>query len=102
MSERCGIDQRRAGFPQRERAGMQSGPSGEDIIDDDITGRRIDGLSVDDDERTGDILSAFLSSEAGLRDGLILLAEHKLGPAPWDVRCEKGRDAFRLIVTAVA
>lgn len=45
---------------------MQSGPSGEDIIDDDITHVRVDGHPFGDDKGAGDILTPLLSAEAGL------------------------------------
>jgi hypothetical protein len=63
---------------------MQSRAGGEDVIDDDITDRGIDGLPVSDDERPGDILPALLSAEPGLREGLVLLAEERFGPTPGD------------------
>jgi hypothetical protein len=45
---------------------MQSRASGEHVIDDDITLRRVDGPSFGDDERPSDVLAAFLPAEPGL------------------------------------
>ena len=80
---------------------MQSRPGGEDIVDDDITDGGVDGLSVGDDESPGDILPALLPAEPGLRDGLMLFAEKRLGAAPGDEGGEPAGDPFGLIVAAI-
>ena len=63
---------------------MQSRAGGEDVVDDDITDVGVDGLSVGEDENSSDILPALLPAEPGLRDGLVLLAEKRLGLTPGD------------------
>ena len=80
---------------------MQSRAGGEDVVDDDITPRRVDGLSVGEDERSGDILPALLPAEPGLRDGLVLFAEKCLGTTPWDKGGELPGDPLGLVIPAV-
>ena len=80
---------------------MQSRAGGEDIVDDDITDGGVDGLSVGEDESSGDILPALLPAEPGLRDGLMLFAEKCLGTAPSDEGGEAPGDSFGLIVAAI-
>ena len=80
---------------------MQRRASGEDIVDDDIAGIRIDGYPVGDDERAGDVLAALLSPESRLREGLMLFSEEELGPAPGDMFGEDSGNAFRLIIAAI-
>ena len=80
---------------------MQSRAGGEDVVDDDIADRGIDGLPVGHDESPGDILPALLPAEPGLREGLVLLAEERFRPTPGDEGGEPPGDAFGLIVAAV-
>ena len=101
MTQRRGIHSFGAGFFKRHSAGMQSRASGEHIIDDDITLRRVDGLPVGEDESSGDILPALLPAEPGLRDGLVLFPEKRLGSAPGDEVGEAPGDSFGLIVATV-
>ena len=80
---------------------MQGRAGGEDVVDDDITDGGVDGLSVGEDEGPGDILPALLPAEPGLRDGLMLFAEKRLGSAPGDEGGEPAGDPFGLIVAAI-
>ncbi len=80
---------------------MQSRAGGEDIVDDDIADIGVDGLSVGEDESSGDILPALLPAEPGLRDGLMLFAEKRLGSAPGDEGSEPPGDPFGLIIPTV-
>ena len=80
---------------------MPSRAGGEDIVDDDITDGGVDGLPVGEDESPGDILPALLPAKPGLRDGLVLLAEKRLGLTPGDEGGEPAGDPFGLIVAAV-
>ena len=80
---------------------MQSRAGGEDIVDDDITGVRVDGHSVGDDDRAGDILASLLPAEACLGNGLMLFAEEEFRPAAGDMFRQDLGDAFRLIIAAI-
>ena len=80
---------------------MQSRAGGEDIVDDDITPRRVDGLPVGEDERPGDILPALLPAEPGLRDGLVLLTKQRLGLTSRDEGGELPGDPLGLVIPAV-
>jgi len=80
---------------------MQSRASGENIVDDDITGRGIDGHPDGDDERAGDILASLLTAEAGLGNRLMLFAEEEFRPAAGDMFRQDAGDAFRLIIAAI-
>ena len=80
---------------------MQGGAGGEDVVDDDITPRRFDGLPVGEDERPGYILPAFLPAEPGLRDGLMLFAKKRLGLTPRHEGGEPPGDPLSLVVPAV-
>ena len=80
---------------------MQRRSGGEDIIDDDIAGRWVDGQAVGDNERAGDILAALLSAQSRLREGLMLFAEEELSPAPRDMFGEDSGNSFRLIISAI-
>ena len=80
---------------------MQSRAGGEDIVDDDIAGRWIDRHSFGDDEGAGDILTALLTAEPGLGDGLMLFTQEELSPAPGDMFRQDRGDAFRLIIAAI-
>ena len=80
---------------------MQSRAGGEDVVDDDITDGGVDGLPVGEDESPGDILPALLPAKPGLRDGLVLLAEKRLGSAPGDEVGEAPGYSFSLIVAAI-
>ena len=80
---------------------MQGRAGGEDVVDDDITDVGVDGFPVGEDESSGDILPALLPAKPGLRDGLMLLAEKRLGSAPGDEGGEPAGDPFGLIVAAI-
>ena len=80
---------------------MQGRASGENIVDDDIAGVWVDGHSVGDDKGAGDILAALLPAEPGLGDGLMLLTQEELSPAPGDMFRQDSGDAFRLIIAAI-
>ena len=80
---------------------MQGGAGGEDVVDDDIALRGVDGLPFGEDERSRDILPALLPAEPGLRDGLMLFAEKRLGAAAGDEGGEPPGDPFGLIIPAV-
>ena len=80
---------------------MQRRSGGEDIIDDDIAGRWVDGQAVGDNERAGDILAALLSAQSRLREGLMLFAEEEIGPAPRDMFRQDLGDTLRLIISAI-
>jgi hypothetical protein len=80
---------------------MQGGAGGEDVVDDDIALRGVDGLPFGEDERSRDILPALLPPESGLRAGLMLLAEKRLGSASGDEGGEPPSDSFGLIIAAV-
>jgi len=101
MRQRCRIHQYRAGFLQRDRTRMQSRSGGQDVIDDDITYVWVDRHPVGDHERASDVLTAFLTTEARLREGLMSLAQEDLRAAPGDVLCEHGGDTLRLIIPAI-
>ena len=101
VRQRRGVHMRRAGFFQRDRARMQGGAGGEDVVDDDVADRRIDGHALGDHEGAGDILAPLLPAEARLGEGLVLLAEEELRATAGDVRGEERRDAFRLVIAAV-
>jgi len=81
---------------------MQRRSGGEDIIDDDIAGRWVDGQAVGDNERAGDILAALLSAQSRLREGLMLFAEEEIGPAAGDMFRQDAGDAFRLDIGGLA
>jgi len=80
---------------------MQGGAGGKYVVDDDIADGGVDGLSDGEDEGPGDILPALLPAEPGLRDGLVLLAEKRLGSAPGDEVGEAPGDSFSLVVATV-
>ena len=80
---------------------MQGRPGGEDVVDDDMASRRVDGLALHERERPGDILPSLLPAEPGLRDGLMLLTKKGLGLAPGHERGELPGNPFGLIVPAV-
>ena len=101
VAQRRGIHAIRAGLAEREGTGIQSRAGGEDVVDDDIADRRVDGLSVGEHEGPGDILPALLPAEPGLRDGVMLLAEKRLGSAAGDEGGEPAGNPFSLIVAAV-
>ncbi len=80
---------------------MQSRAGGEDIVDDDIADGGVDGHSVGDDERAGDILASLLPAEPGLGDGFVLFTQEELSPAAGDMFRQDAGDAFRLIIAAI-
>ena len=80
---------------------MQRRAGGKDVVDDDIARGGVDGSSGGEDERPGYVLAALLSTEPGLRDGLVLLAKQRLSPAAGDEGGEPLGDAFGLIIPAV-
>ena len=81
---------------------MQGRPGGQHIIDDDIARRGVDGPPFGDDECSSDIAAAFLATEFGLRGGLVLLTQERIGAAPGDQRGQSPGDPFGLIIPAVA
>ena len=81
---------------------MQSRAGGEDVVDDDIARGGVDGLAVGEDEGSRDILPALLPAKPGLRAGLMLLAEKRLGSASGDEGGEPPGDSFGLIIATVA
>ena len=80
---------------------MQGRAGGQDVVDDDIAPRRVDGLCFGEDERSGDILPALLPAEPGLRDGLVLLPKNGLGLTPGDEGGESPGNPLGLIIPAV-
>jgi hypothetical protein len=80
---------------------MQSRAGGEDIVDDDVAFGGVDGPSSGDYEGVGDVLPAILPAEPGLGEGLVLLAEQRLGLATGDEVGEPRGDPFGLIIPAV-
>ena len=80
---------------------MQGRAGGEDVIDDDITYGGVDGHSVSDAERAGDVLTALLAAETRLREGLMLFSEEEFRPAAGDMFRQDAGDAFRLIISAI-
>ena len=80
---------------------MQGRAGGENIVDDDIADGGVDGHPVGDDEGAGDILTALLTAEASLGDGLMLFTQEELSPAPGDMFRQDLGDAFRLIIAAI-
>jgi hypothetical protein len=80
---------------------MQRRPGGQDIIDNDIAGVRVDRHPGGDDKGARDILAALLAAESRLGDGLMLFAEEELSPAPGDMFGEDPGDSVRLIISAI-
>ncbi|MEY3548163.1 MAG: hypothetical protein RLZZ552_530, partial [Verrucomicrobiota bacterium] len=80
---------------------MKGRAGGEDVVDDDIARGRVDRSALGDGERAGDVLTTFLSPEPGLRNGLMLLAEQRFGPAPWNQRRQSFGDPLGLVIAAV-
>ena len=101
MAQRRGLHACCAGLPERDGAGVQSRAGGEDVVDDDIARERVDGHPIGEDESPGDILTAFLPAEAGLRDCLVLFAQEEFRSAAGDVRRQEDSDAFGLIIATV-
>ncbi len=66
MSERRRVHALRPCFLQGDGAGVQGRAGGEDVVDDDMARRGVDGFSGGDDERAADVLPAFLPAEPGL------------------------------------
>ena len=101
MSERRRIHAPGPGLAEDEGARMESRAGGQDIVDDDIAGRRIDRPVRSEVIGAGGIAPTFLPSEPGLGDGLVRFAQEIDHPAAGNLGGEDGSDAFRLIIPPV-